>query len=416
MGDAARRVLITNASYHSALAAARSLGQRGYWVACAAKRRPWGAAWASPTFASRFCRARLLYPDPLSDPAGFVDRLADATRVLRCGVLLPVGVDAVLATMGHVDRLDAAVRVPFPALGVVERAHEKGRCLELASKLGIPIPQTFSPRSLDEMEAASEALTYPAVVKPRRGAAARGVSYVESQAALRSLYRRLVRAFPSSSPGRTAILDRSWPLIQEYVPGATHDVCLIARRGTLLGALTQERLRTYPERGGSGIVNRTTRRPELVEFAQRLVGALGWHGVAQVEFKRDERTGAFKLMEFNPKFWGTLALSIAAGIDFPHLACKLASAEEIAPAELEYRVGVVYRWRFPMEMMALAASGTRPIRLAAGERAVSDWRFSDPLPGIVQIAQTPIRMSMAFRSLRSLRVPRHREAGERPER
>jgi biotin carboxylase len=62
-----------------------------------------------------------------------------------------------------------------------------------------------------------------------------------------------------------------------------------------------------------------------------------------VEFKHDERDGGFKLMEINPRFWASLELAIASGIDFPLLAARLATGEEIEPVE-DYAIGVKFRW------------------------------------------------------------------------
>ncbi len=38
-----------------------------------------------------------------------------------------------------------------------------------------------------------------------------------------------------------------------------------------------------------------------------------------VEFKLDPRDNTPKLMEINPRFWGSLALAIESGVNFPYL-------------------------------------------------------------------------------------------------
>jgi hypothetical protein len=70
-----------------------------------------------------------------------------------------------------------------------------------------------------------------------------------------------------------------------------------------------------------------------------------------VEFKWD--AGRYTLMEINPKFWGSLDLAIAAGVDFPWLAVQLARGEPI-PAVFEYPVGVRFQWVFD-DLLHLAA-------------------------------------------------------------
>jgi predicted ATP-grasp superfamily ATP-dependent carboligase len=111
-------------------------------------------------------------------------------------------------------------------------------------------------------------------------------------------------------------------MIQEYVPGEIRDVCVIFNKGEPRGALVQKRMLTYPPTGGVGIVNRTINEPEVRDLAIKLLKCMKWHGVAQVEFKLD-KNGVPKLMEINPKFWGTLELSIAAGLDFPYMLYRI---------------------------------------------------------------------------------------------
>jgi protein-tyrosine-phosphatase len=70
--------------------------------------------------------------------------------------------------------------------------------------------------------------------------------------------------------------------------------------------------------------------------AERLLTALKWHGVAMVEFKMDDR-GQYWLMEINPRLWGSLALSIDAGIDFPSGLLQIACGQPLAP-QPQYKI------------------------------------------------------------------------------
>lgn len=78
-------------------------------------------------------------------------------------------------------------------------------------------------------------------------------------------------------------------------------------------------------------------------MAIRLLRELNWYGLAMVEFKVDPRDGVPKLMEINPKLWGSLNLAIASGVDFPALLYRLAVDGDVRPV-FDYQVGV--RCRF----------------------------------------------------------------------
>jgi biotin carboxylase len=62
----------------------------------------------------------------------------------------------------------------------------------------------------------------------------------------------------------------------------------------------------------------------MVDAGLRFLAALGFHGISQVEFKRDPRDGRYKLMEINPRLFQWHGLAAACGVDLPRLAyCDL---------------------------------------------------------------------------------------------
>ena len=69
-----------------------------------------------------------------------------------------------------------------------------------------------------------------------------------------------------------------------------------------------------------------------------------------VEFKTDPRDNQPKLMEVNPRWWGSLQLSILSGVDFPYLLYKLVTEGDVEPV-LDYKVGVRCRWLLPGDIL-----------------------------------------------------------------
>ena len=122
-----------------------------------------------------------------------------------------------------------------------------------------------------------------------------------------------------------------------------------------------------------------------------------------VEFKRDSRNGRYVLMEINPKFWGSLDLAIAAGVDFPWLAAQMALGRLDADTT-EYRVGVRYQWIFD-ELLHIAA---RPRDATAVlrdlRRAEDDVWMCDPLPAVFDTVKTAATI-ITLAARRELRHP-----------
>jgi len=99
----------------------------------------------------------------------------------------------------------------------------------------------------------------------------------------------------------------------------------------------------YPIEGGPSTLGEGVEHPLIMELGLSLLRSLNWVGVGMVEFKIDPRDGIPKLMEVNPRFWGSLQLAIASGVDFPCLLLRMARRENFEPV-LRYKVGKHFRW------------------------------------------------------------------------
>jgi predicted ATP-grasp superfamily ATP-dependent carboligase len=98
-----------------------------------------------------------------------------------------------------------------------------------------------------------------------------------------------------------------------------------------------------PTGSGSSLRESIAPPADMVSAARKLLDALQWHGVAMVESKRDARDGTPKLMEINGRFWNSLPLADAAGVDFPLLLYRMATEGDVHE-QFDYRVGVKCRW------------------------------------------------------------------------
>ena len=109
-------------------------------------------------------------------------------------------------------------------------------------------------------------------------------------------------------------------------------------------------MQQYPNSGGPSTSRVSINNEELVDMSVRLLQHLNWHGVAMVEWKIDPDSNVPKLLEINPRFWGSLELAIRAGVNFPLLYARAASGEKLEP-ENKYNEGIICRWVFPGELL-----------------------------------------------------------------
>jgi predicted ATP-grasp superfamily ATP-dependent carboligase len=300
----AGRALVTDGRRASALAVVRSLGRRGFDVVVA-DPGPDAPAWAS-----RYATARLRYPDPTVEPDAAAEAILDAVRRLGIDLLVPVTDEVALPLMARRDDWPADTIVTLPAPDAAAVAWDKARTLELARRLGVPVPRTVVATTPDEARAAADALGWPIVLKPARSRryrpghpiAALHVGYANEPAEIdRPLDRH----------------DWSVPmLVQAWYPGTGEGVELLLRDGDATAIFQHRRLREVPVTGGASAYREAVALdPDLVRYACDLLRELAWSGLAMVEFKIG-RDGP-RLMEINGRVWGSLPLAVAAGVDFP---------------------------------------------------------------------------------------------------
>lgn len=347
-------VLVTDGNYKNALAAVRSLGEKGTPVIVGS------AARFSVSFYSRYCSARFVYPDPRREQE-FVQSIIEHAERHKIDVVLPIGYRTNVALSKYREEVLEHVATPVADWETMTVAANKDQTMKFAQSIGIGIPRTYDcPEQVHE---------FPVVVK---GVTDSGfLRYVNSAKELSGV----------------AVADC---VIQDYIPGQGYGFFALCNKGQVRAIFMHKRLREYPVTGGPSTAAESIYDEDLRQTATRLLEGLKWHGVAMAEFKKDDRDGQFKLMEINPKFWGSLDLSIAAGVDFPYLAARLALDGDIEPVT-DYRVGLRYSWPFPYDVMhviARPASLPRFVCDLFSRGSATNVRFSDFKPNLFQMLST----------------------------
>jgi predicted ATP-grasp superfamily ATP-dependent carboligase len=347
------KVLVTDAENKNALAAIRSLGQHGVTVFAGSSKR------LARGFYSRYCLEAVRYPPPSSE-AAFIDFLVSLGRSKGIDVVLPVGDGACRTISKHLAEVSETLAVPIAPWPAMEVASSKQLSMDFALRLGIAVPQTFS--RIEDVD------RFPAVVKRSTGSG--GVRYINDRNEL-------------------AMADTTDAVIQEWIPGPGYGFFALFDRGRERATFMHQRLREYPVTGGASTAAISIYDPDLEAIGLELLRALDWHGVAMVEVKKDVRDGRFKLMEINPKFWGSLDLSIAAGVDFPWATVEMAMGRLHGPRPT-YDVSVRFQWVFD-ELLRVAAQprcGVEVWRDFRDPAVRNDLVRDDPWPAAFDAAKT----------------------------
>jgi len=309
-------VLVTDGLFRKSLAAVRCLDAAGMRPIASARTHLAPAVW------SRHARGGWVHPDPVLEPDRLVREIGRLALRRRVDVLLPMEETTLLALLDRRDRLPAGPALYAPAPEVVRRLADKSQAARLLGDAGFPIPAT---------SADPEGVRYPAVVKPRSASGAAGVAYVDDAASCRTALAA-VRSTHGSA------------LVQEFVPGRGVGVSLlVARGGGIVAAFAHRRIRERPATGGASTHRVSIPLPDFADDLAAVLAGAGFFGPVHVEFREDERDGVLRPIEINPRYWGSLALAVRAGVPFPVLHARLALGERVRPVR-DYAVGATCRW------------------------------------------------------------------------
>jgi predicted ATP-grasp superfamily ATP-dependent carboligase len=206
-------------------------------------------------------------------------------------------------------------------------------------------------------------------------------------------------------------------LLQEAIEGQLMAlVMVVGRDGRTLIRSQQVADAIWPAGAGISVRARTVEVDnELADRAMALLGNIGWHGLAELQFVLPG-SGAPALIDVNPRFYGSMALAVAAGADVPRVWLEDAIGHA-APEGHDARPGVRYQW-LEGDLRRVAQENKNPVDLlgtfiyaVGATHSISSSR--DPVP-LLRHSLELIRR--ATRKVFKRLLPRRRpgEPGHRP--
>ncbi|HWD28868.1 MAG TPA: hypothetical protein VG387_16970 [Rhizomicrobium sp.] len=255
-------------------------------------------------------------------------------------MVAPIGGNSVLTVAAAAP--DKAVLAPREK---IEMCFDKTKTIAFARAHGVPVPDTRTFELGDTIDLSG--MAFPCVVKAsRENASVKAVTYCYDAAALQETVTHQLAAMGG----------QSGLLVQEFIKGTGAGLFALYDRGTPQRVFMHERIREAPPSGGISTAARAYDSDRLKELGLRLLTALGWHGPAMVEFRRSAATGEFVLMEINGKFWGSLELSLASGVNFAADIIRIYRGEALGP-DPGYDRNTEFYWPLDGDILTLWKTG-----------------------------------------------------------
>ncbi len=363
---------------HGCLSIARSLGSAGIPVYAINPRQ-------SVVRYSRFCRwIDLPDSNAIGTEVWAAYLLGRQSNHLRGAVLLAASDEAIELIAEHRQSLSEKFTLDLSNPEAQLCMLDKLCTYRAAQAAGVPTPKFWVADTREEVEKLERELIFPLILKPilghkfsRKFTGSYAVAYH---------FDELLNAFDAVCCAgiRTFLV--------EMIPGPDDKLCsyytYLDENGKNLIDFTKRVIRRYPMNMGGSTYHMTDYVPDVQELGLALFRQVGLRGVANVEFKLDERDGKLKLIECNARFTAADCLLVASGLNLPLLVYNRLTGRAQA-ASSRYRMGMrlwkpvgdfaAYRQLNKMGLLTFRAW----IRSIMHPQILPVFRWNDPLPGII---------------------------------
>jgi predicted ATP-grasp superfamily ATP-dependent carboligase len=287
-------------------------------------------------YVSKYVQEKIRAPHPEKQESQFISLLKDCATRFGGSLLVPADDATLSAVSRHKSRLENYYIVACPEWKITEQFIDKKYTYALAEAIGIPVPKTITPVSLEELEDYAQSIAYPCIVKPCQ-------SHLYFQQFKTKMVRvensdQMLQAYKQATEAGIEVM------IQELIPGddtqgANYNSYFY--NGEPLVEFTAQKVRLSPPAFGVPRVVISKHIPEIIEPGRKIIQALGYHGYACTEFKKDARDGVYKLMEVNGRHNRSGLLSVRCGINFPWIEYQhLVQGKQ--PSACSYSTGIYW--------------------------------------------------------------------------
>jgi len=290
----------------------RSLGEKGVW-SIVIDDGP-----ASVRDFSRYCRRITV-----ADISAAWDRLCEVLRMVSSlalkhsgnpPIVFPTSDYILHCLAGRYDELKSLAAIAAPSREVILLTLDKVSFYQWLMDHDFPCPRTVFPSRGGENVPDTGNISFPCIVKP-------ALTFMLEQAAGCKLYVAANRSELVSCCRDLSERNMKY-VIQEIVPGRDEDQFSLAgycrKGGEIAGYVMTNKLRQ--SHFGAGTFVSGAHVPPLLTLGRRLLRDLDYQGIFEIEFRKDERDGTYRIIELNPRCWSQIILATRMGVNVAYQA------------------------------------------------------------------------------------------------
>jgi len=265
---------------------------------------------------SSFCDSYYQIPDALSKQ--YVNTLIEIIEKEKIQILFPV-IDIELLVIAQNIRFfkNKKVTIWLSDYETINICNDKYLTCSFFKKNNIPTPKFWLPNKLNKNY---QSLKFPLIIKPRNGVSSRDVYKINNCEEL-DKYVSIVKN----------------SVIQMYIEGTEYTIDVLSdSESNVLSVVPRERIET---RAGISYKGKVVANTKLERYGREIAQLLKIKGPCNIQCIIDTSGNLF-FIEINPRFSGSLPLTIASGINGPYILTNITLGDRVERKDLIFKKDV----------------------------------------------------------------------------
>jgi D-aspartate ligase len=242
-------------------------------------------------------------------------------------IIFPTNDEHVGILSQNKNDLGSYFKIASASWEVVENCYNKRLTYKIAIEEGISIAETWMPNNKEELLKLQ--LPYPVIIKP---------------AVMHSFYRKLKKkVFVCNNAVELldnyklaiAVIPAEEIIIQDIIPGGSehlYSACFLFDGQKEIQSFVGRRCRQHPpDFGKATTFAQIVDNEELLETSRKLLRAINYQGVCEVEYKFDPTNQAYKFLEINPRTWKWHSIAAKGGSNMLENYFLMLQNQELKP-------------------------------------------------------------------------------------
>ncbi len=333
---------------------------------------------------SRYIDERIHISNVIEKPSEVLEQLIDYGKKQREKPVIIPTLDSYVEFIDmHLEELKEYYLIPPIPKGLYTKLLDKDSLAELAFEHGVLIPKVINVKDdhgfYSEVE---EKIGYPCLIKP-----------VSSHKFV-PIFREkmfIIKSRNDLEKGLEKVKKHNVEVfVQQLIKGFDDHMytfdCYINKEGELTHWSTFQKQRQFPINFGASTYIKQKYVPELYEIGSNFLLKCGYRGFAEIEFKKDQLTGRFYLIEVNVRITNFNILLKSLGINIPLILFKDLNEQKIEKKSISQDTNLHFWYSFE-DFMAIKEylksnqlTFWQVLRSLLNKKVNAIWSIHDPLP------------------------------------